>query len=241
MKRFLMNPHYVASFPSDEFMLKFPESERSAWDPNDPKIFDVPQNAKWLRETYEKYIRRFYRDALKRWNKETGGGDGTPSCFIDYCQASYRWLAPIFCRDFECSFLLASEASREMPRHLQSESGFENDDAISCITTSTSSASVSTKCKNMGTINDDLINAFINQKKEHTIAVKEGMDKQQKSIEKLIDTIKQKEELSPMSHIKKINEELQDVDARKTFSPESSACWEESLRKKRRSLLNELD
>jgi len=93
----------------------------------------------------------------------------------------------------------------------------------------------------MGTINDDLINAFINQKKEHTIAVKEGMDKQQKSIEKLIDTIKQKEELSPMSHIKKINEELQDVDARKTFSPESAARWEESLRKKRRSLLNELD
>mmetsp|Transcript_1868 Transcript_1868/g.2178 ORF Transcript_1868/g.2178 Transcript_1868/m.2178 type:complete len:262 (+) Transcript_1868:3-788(+) len=60
------NPHYVASFPSDEFMLKFPESERSAWDPNDPKIFDVPRDAKWLRETYEKYIRRFYRDALKR-------------------------------------------------------------------------------------------------------------------------------------------------------------------------------
>ena len=80
-------------------MQEFPEEEKGKWEPNSPAIFETERDAAWLKATWEEYIRPKYKKALDRWNKDTGGGDGTPSSFIDYC-AGDRWLVWIFCVDF---------------------------------------------------------------------------------------------------------------------------------------------
>ena len=76
-------------------------------------------------DCWEGYIRPRYKKAIGRWNKDTGGGDGKPSEFINFC-AGDRWLVWVFCKDLEAGFLLASSAGGRMPNHLQVESGFEN-------------------------------------------------------------------------------------------------------------------
>jgi hypothetical protein len=78
-----------------------------------------------LRGTWEDYLRPKYKKALDKWNKDTGGGDGNPTHFIDFC-AGNRWLVYLFCKDSDTNFLLASNAGGRMPRHLQLESGFDD-------------------------------------------------------------------------------------------------------------------
>ena len=115
---------YVVTPPAEEHFSKFPEEEKGSWDPNDPSIFEHKRDGAWLKGTWEECLRPKHKKALDRWNKETGGGDGTPSSFIDYCDKD-RWLIWVFCKDYEANFLLASNAGGRMPHHLQIEAGFE--------------------------------------------------------------------------------------------------------------------
>ena len=73
--------------------------------------------------TWEEYTKPKYKDALSRWNKETGGGDGTLPSFYKY--ACSPWLAWVFCLDSEFDFLLASCSEGRVPSHLDSEGGWE--------------------------------------------------------------------------------------------------------------------
>ena len=120
------NSDYVATPPSDVYYSEFPQDEVGTWDPNHPSIFENERDAAWLRATWEEYVRPKYKKALDRWNKDTGGGDGTPVSFIDFCGGD-RWLLYIFCKDIEANFLLANNAGGRMPRHLQVESGFNEE------------------------------------------------------------------------------------------------------------------
>jgi hypothetical protein len=62
---------------------------------------------------------------LGRWNKERGGGDGSPPSFQNYCDGNDTWLAWVFCLDYQQNFiLLASSASSRLPGHLTKEGGF---------------------------------------------------------------------------------------------------------------------
>ena len=99
------------------------EEEIATWNPNDPKIFEVDRSAAWLLETWKVYIRRKYKLALDRWNKETGGGNGQAWSFVNYCDRDARWLVALFLKDVECNYLLASNAGGRMPGHLQLECG----------------------------------------------------------------------------------------------------------------------
>jgi len=75
-------------------------------------------------ETWFTYVRPRYKKALDRWNKDTGGGDGTPAAFVDYC-SNDRWLVWVFLHDYDANFLLANNASGRVPNHLQLEAGFD--------------------------------------------------------------------------------------------------------------------
>ena len=85
--------------------------------------------------TWEEYTKPKYKEALARWNKETGGGDGTLPSFAKYACAS--WLAWVFCLDSEFDFLLASCSEGRVPKHMSNEGGWvdplpidnDNDDA----------------------------------------------------------------------------------------------------------------
>jgi hypothetical protein len=72
--------------------------------------------------TWEEYTKPKYKEALSRWNKETGGGDGTLPSFADY--ASAPWLAWVFCLDSEFDYVLASFSEGRVPKHLDSEGGW---------------------------------------------------------------------------------------------------------------------
>jgi len=80
-------------------------------------------------ETWFQHAKPKRRQALNKWNKETGGGSGEVHDFIDFCNND-RWLAWMFALDCDTSFLLAASACGQMPAHLQLESG-HNDDLVS--------------------------------------------------------------------------------------------------------------
>jgi len=118
-----LNPLYTVSDPKEENMRQFTEDDRASWDPNNAKIVEYERDGKWLMDTWFQYIKPKYRQALNKWNKETGGGDGDVSEFINYCNHD-RWLGWVFSLDYEASFLLAASTCGMMPRHLQMESGY---------------------------------------------------------------------------------------------------------------------
>ena len=68
-------------------------------------------------------MRPKYRDSLKRWFSELGGGSGNIWDFQDYC-GNERWLAWVYMIDAASGFLLCSNASPVCPDILCNESGF---------------------------------------------------------------------------------------------------------------------
>ena len=86
----------------------------------------IPRDGKWLLATWEEYTKPKYKEALSRWNKETGGGDGTLPSFANY--ACSAWLAWVFCLDSEFDFLLASCSEGRVPKHMNAEGGWEIDE-----------------------------------------------------------------------------------------------------------------
>jgi hypothetical protein len=59
---------------------------------------------------------------LAKWAKETGGGDGAPVEFQNFCGGD-RWLGWVFLKDEEVQGLLRSGASGETPTGLHNEAG----------------------------------------------------------------------------------------------------------------------
>lgn len=121
-----MDPTYVAKQPVPVYYDEFPEEEKSKWDPNHMDIFANERTAQWLKETWKSYIKPKYKHALNRWNKDTGGGDGTTPSFIHYTQG-HPWLVYVFCLDKEESWLLSCNACGRMPKGFLVESGFPAD------------------------------------------------------------------------------------------------------------------
>ena len=120
-----LDPTCVVLPPAEAHYDSFPEEEKGAWDPNHPSTFEHQRDGAWLKATWEECLRPKHKKALDKWNKDTGGGDGTPSSFIDFCGGD-RWLVWLFCKDHDSNFLLASNAGGRMPSHLQVEAGFED-------------------------------------------------------------------------------------------------------------------
>lgn len=101
-------------------------SEYHSYDPNDISRIELTRDGNWFAATWREYIRRKYRVYLRKWNKDTGGGDGRSECFENFCENS-KWCAWIFLLDEENGFLLACTTSGATPRHLNNEAGFSTD------------------------------------------------------------------------------------------------------------------
>jgi hypothetical protein len=52
-----MNQDYFISPPPDVYYDQFPEDEKGNWDPNDPGIFENERDGKWLRSTWDDYVK----------------------------------------------------------------------------------------------------------------------------------------------------------------------------------------
>jgi len=106
-------------------------------------------------ETWFQYIKPKYRLALNKWNKDTGGGSGDVSEFINHCLCD-RWLGWVFALDYEASFLLAASTCGMMPRHLQMESGFDDVSELGDDDTGTRASSATKSTKSSKTLESSL-------------------------------------------------------------------------------------
>ena len=221
------NSDYVVTPPSDIYYNDFPEDEVGTWDPNHPSIFEQERNTAWLRATWEEYLRPKYKKALDRWNKDTGGGDGTPLSFIDFCGGD-RWLLYLFCKDVDANFLLANNAGGRMPRHLQVESGF-NEDVSSLGEDGNSSGNKRTA---------DLENEILAYKKQR--------QELSGTMEKLVGYLENKESVQSDSmdqYIKQVadySEKMQDDNVLNSMSPESKEVYINALRSRRKDVIKKM-
>ena len=95
--------------------------------PNDEDRITQPgRDAKWFLDTWRHYLKRKYKDAIHRWDKETGGGSHEPYQFANFCDKGNRWLVWVYLMDLDRNFLLYSNAIGRPPVHVGRESGFDN-------------------------------------------------------------------------------------------------------------------
>jgi hypothetical protein len=230
-----MNPSYVAPHPSDVYYNEFPEDERVNWDPNDPSIFENTRDAKWLKSTWEEYLRPKYKKALDRWNKDTGGGDGCPTNFVNF-SAGDRWLVWVFCHDRDANFLLANSASGRMPRHLQLEGGFGEEPESSVSGSEADSARKRLRMENeLDAISRDRNN--LSRVVDKWTTMMETREKKEAAREKEEKEASIDERLRQVADYSRM---LEDDKVLETMSPASSEVYKASLKKRRKDILNEL-
>ncbi len=173
-------------------------------------------------------MRPKYKKSLDRWNKQTGGGDGTPPSFVDYC-AGDRWLVYLFCKDAEANYLLASNAGGRMPKNLQVESGFEGDEVSSLEASNPSSGS------KRDALEDELDAA--KRQRQRLDGTLERMDR-------FIQQQVEKEGDERDKNIQKVAEYSLMLTNSNVFSdvtPNSKAKYTEAIKKQRKEYLDRLD
>jgi hypothetical protein len=96
-------------------------------DPNDLTRISHDREPKWFLETWSKYVKSKYREALRKWHSETGNGSGkSADKFGDYCLGD-RWLTWIYMQDITCAHILWCSATGKPPPNVGRESGFDNE------------------------------------------------------------------------------------------------------------------
>ena len=115
---------YVVTNPKLEWYDRL--EGRDGWDPNNSGIISQKREGSWLKGTYSDYLKKKYKRFLNKWNKVTGGGDGSPPSSQNYLDAHDQWISWIFCHDYENEFLLGANMSSRMPKGFQAEGGFDD-------------------------------------------------------------------------------------------------------------------
>ena len=229
------NPLYSPPQPSQNLFGDISAEEYSTWDPNDPKIFEVDRTAAWLLETWKLYVKRKYKIALDRWNKETGGGNGQAWSFVNYCDKDARWLVTVFLKDVEANYLLAANAGGRMPNHLQMESGFEKSSPETSSLSSGDQKSRATRKKKA--ITDEL---------NETKKLKSDLS----DMVVLLTSVYKKEKQTPSENGKKsdiifqdlrdVNIALSDIDYLNSMSPRTREAYVDGMKYRRRRLALQL-
>jgi hypothetical protein len=231
------NPQYHVGMPPSQFYDDFPEDEKGNWDPNDSQIFNNTRDGKWLRSTWEEYVRPKYKKALDRWNKNTGGGDGTPVSFINYC-AGDRWLVWVYCVDSTANFLLANSAGGRMPRHMQLEAGFEEEiDSSVTGSESTPGGAAAASSKKKARLEQEL-DAVHQQRVDLSKAITRVTD----LLEKRSDVAKVGESADAcLRRVAEYSKMMGDEQVLESMSPPSQKLYVESLKKERKNLLEKMN
>lgn len=220
-----LNQEYVVPMPPDMYYSEFPEEEKGSWDPNHPSTFDHERSAIWLRGTWEDYVKHKYKKALDKWNKDTGGGDGSPTSFVDYCGGD-RWLVWLFCLDLDANFLLACSAGGRMPKHLQIESGFTEE--MSSLGEDNSSGNTTKR-----SFEEELSSA-----RKQRVELKSTMER----VVSLLDK-KEQESDNEAGRIKQVTEYskmIGDSAVLETMSPDSKDVYVSAVKKKRKFPLQKM-
>jgi hypothetical protein len=84
----------------------------------------LARDAKWFLDTWKLYLKKKYKDAIRKWDTETGGGSHEPHQFSNFCNRD-RWLVWVYMLDRASGFLLFHIAKGQPPEHIGCESGSE--------------------------------------------------------------------------------------------------------------------
>jgi len=91
-------------------------------DPNDEARIAKPRGAKWLLQTWKVYLKKKYKDAIRKWDTMTGGGSHEPREFCKFCNSD-KWLVWIYLMDMKAGFLLFSVAKGKPSEYVGCEPG----------------------------------------------------------------------------------------------------------------------
>jgi hypothetical protein len=240
------NPQYKPPQASIDRFGDITVEERSMWDPNDPRIFEVTRSATWLADTWKIYVKKRYKQALDRWNKETGGGNGQPWSFVNYCDRDSRWLVAIFLKDVDANYLLAASAGGRMPNHLQMECGFTATLEVSSLEDSSSSGKEKSSSENK----NSSTKAAPSIKKREMEKDVEQTKKLKGNIHELVDMVKGvyagknvldgNNSIAVFKTVTEMNRALMDKEALETMSPRTRDKYTNSVQSQRRRLIEHM-
>jgi hypothetical protein len=250
------DPNYRPPQPDHSLFGDIDPNEYKQWDPNDPKLFEVTRDASWLLDTWRTYVKRKYKSALDRWNKNTGNGAGHAWSFVNYCEQDSRWLVMVFLQDIKANYLLASNAGGRMPTRLQIECGFASEEVSSLEAGATSSdTDAANKDSGKSTCKKrDLAEAEAQTKKLRT-KMDKALDKMESCFDKIsgmcsvgatsqAQTQNQgscgRSRINVFEEIMAVNKALSDTDAVKSMSPRTKEIFLLSFETRRKNLLSEL-
>ena len=97
----------------------------------DPNSCDFKnRDAKWLKETWDTYLKPIYKKVLIKWFKDTGGGPRTLDNFVNYCTIqgkTHEWLVWVYAMDEKNDLLLGSRSGAGRASSLlRLEAGYED-------------------------------------------------------------------------------------------------------------------
>jgi len=225
-----LNRDYVAQQPKPEYYDKLEPDDKRDMDPNHESIFEHERDAAWLKATWEEYVKPKYKTALNKWNKLTGGGEGTPNCFVNFCDG-HRWLVWVFCMDLEANFLLASSAGGRMPCHLQVEAGFEREMSLSSLSGN----------------NETAIDATLVSMEDELNRAKHTRQKMDDAVDVVVKLIKQKKEAKEnevkeedIDKVYRYSNMMTNEKHLDSMSPDTKRVYTDTLRRKRKIVVDKM-
>ena len=103
-----------------------PDGDVEGVDPNSYEVVsgEPSRDAKWFLDTWRLYLKKKYKDAIKKWDTETGGGSHDAEEFGNFCGRD-RWLTWVYLMDMKAGYLLFQFAKGTPPEHVGCEPGAE--------------------------------------------------------------------------------------------------------------------
>jgi hypothetical protein len=118
----------VDQFKDATFEVELPEEidpdDVVGIDPNDLDFARDDRDAKWFLDTWKLYLKKKYKEAIRKWDTETGGGSHDAHEFSNFCNRD-RWLVWVYLMDMKAGFLLFQFAKGQPPVHVGCEPGSE--------------------------------------------------------------------------------------------------------------------
>lgn len=185
-------------------------------------------------DTWKIYVRRKYKIALDKWNKETGGGNGQLWSFVNYCEDA-RWLVVVFLKDVEANYLLASNAGGRMPGHLQMECRIEAPQDISSLEDSDQSKS---NAKRKALIEADKDTKKMKTKFDGILTIVSTMCKERKASNDSENLMSSKNSI--FENITQINQALKDNETLAAMSPNTRENYVNLLQAERKEYIERM-
>jgi hypothetical protein len=120
----------IEMFKDIDFVVPTPDgmdpADIEGIDPNDVVRILMNRDPTWFLDTWRFYLKTKYKKAIKKWDKETGGGSHEAHEFSNFCDPGTRWLVWVYLMDIDHDFLLFSNAKGKPPQWVGNEAGFSS-------------------------------------------------------------------------------------------------------------------